>query len=275
MIGYKGFNYKLQGCIDFQFQEGQTYEIEGDLEMCKNGFHFCDMPLNVLDFYPNKYGNKYAIVEALGKVIIDYECAECKKLVTDKIKIVKVITLKELNDLCKNTIFNVKTGNYYFNENGKYHRENDLPAIEYANGTKEWWLNGKLHRENDLPAVEYASGTKHWYQNGELHRDNDLPAIERANGNKEWYQNGKLYRKNDLPAIKYADGSKEWYQNGKLHRDNDLPAIKRADGTKEWYQNGKLHRENYLPAIEYADGRKIWFENGYRYRDNMIHCNIS
>ena len=56
MIGYKGFNYKLQGCNKFQFQEGQTYKIEGNLKMCKNGFHFCDIPLNVLDYY--YYGTK-------------------------------------------------------------------------------------------------------------------------------------------------------------------------------------------------------------------------
>jgi hypothetical protein len=37
--------------------------------------------------------------------------------------------------------------------------------IEYADGSKEWYLNGKCHRE-DGPAVEYADGTKFWYLNG-------------------------------------------------------------------------------------------------------------
>ena len=27
---------------------------------------------------------------------------------------------------------------------GQYHRE-DGPAIEYADGTKEWWINGKQY----------------------------------------------------------------------------------------------------------------------------------
>jgi hypothetical protein len=47
---------------------------------------------------------------------------------------------------------------------GKRHRE-DGPAVEYANGDKEWCLNGKLHR-TDGPAVERAIGTKRWYLNG-------------------------------------------------------------------------------------------------------------
>lgn len=42
----------------------------------------------------------------------------------------------------------------------------DAPAVEYADGSKEWYQNGKLHRE-DGPAVEYANGGKEWYRNGE------------------------------------------------------------------------------------------------------------
>ena len=49
--------------------------------------------------------------------------------------------------------------------NDKLHRE-DGPAIEYASGSKSWYLNGKLHRE-DGPAIEYADGNKSWYLNGE------------------------------------------------------------------------------------------------------------
>jgi len=74
------------------------------------------------------------------------------------------------------------------NHLGQRHRLNG-PAIEYANGNKEWWLNGQPHRE-DGPAVEYANGEKHWYLNGQRHRE-DGPAIEYANGNKEWYLNGQ------------------------------------------------------------------------------------
>ena len=59
-------------------------------------------------------------------------------------------------------------------KNGQYHRE-DGPAIEYADGTKFWFLNGKRHRK-DGPAIEYASGYKAWYINGE-----ELTEDEHAN----------------------------------------------------------------------------------------------
>ena len=109
MIGYKGFNSQLQGYNKFQFEEGKTYEITGTLEMCKNGFHFCDIPLHVLEFYKNINDNKYAIIEALGEIAVDISS---KKLVTNKIKISKVISYEEFIQLCKNAVFNVKTGNY-------------------------------------------------------------------------------------------------------------------------------------------------------------------
>jgi hypothetical protein len=140
-------------------------------------------------------------------------------------------------------------------------------------GNKMWFnANGKLHRDNGLPAREYSDGTKCWYINGKSHRDNDLPAVEYANGSKYWYVNGKQHRGNDLPAVEYAGGNKEWCVNGKLHRDNDLPAIEYADGDKEWYVNDKLHRFGGLPAREYKDGTKVWFIFGkYRTYEQVIN----
>jgi hypothetical protein len=72
----------------------------------------------------------------------------------------------------------------YYNDLNQYHRE-DGPAIEYANGTKWWYLNDQLHRE-DGPAVEWDNGDRSWHLNSQRHRE-DGPAIERANGSKSWY----------------------------------------------------------------------------------------
>ena len=98
----------------------------------------------------------------------------------------------------------IKRRSYIIKENksikykidNKLHRDGDKPAIEYADGRKDWYQNGKF-----------------WCKNGKLHRDNDKPAVEYADGAKFWYQNGKLHRSNDKPAIEYANGTKEWYQN--------------------------------------------------------------
>jgi len=58
----------------------------------------------------------------------------------------------------------------------------------------KWWKNSQrqLHRE-DGPAIEWADGTKHWYINNKPHRE-DGPAYEAASGNKYWFINGKRIR---------------------------------------------------------------------------------
>jgi len=182
---------------------------------------------------------------------------------------------------------NYKGDTFYYSDAEKtiLHRE-DGPAIEYANGRKDWFLNGQrhrcdgpaiedpdgykcwflndyIHRENG-PAVEWSDGHKDWYLNGERHRE-DGPAIECVDGRKEWYRNGKLHR-NDGPAIEYVSGRKEWFINGELHR-NDGPAIEDSDGHKEWYLNSERHREDG-PAVEYVDGRKDWYLYGKRHRED-------
>ena len=79
---------------------------------------------------------------------------------------------------------------------GKLHRDNNLQALEYPDGTKMWFKNGKRHRENDLPAIEYPDETKMWFKNGYLHREGGLPAFEDLIG-KEWWVNGIKWSQED------------------------------------------------------------------------------
>ena len=54
----------------------------------------------------------------------------------------------------------------------RLHREGG-PAIEWADGSKFWYLNGKAHRV-DGPAVEFPNGTKYWGLNGQEHTEEDF-----------------------------------------------------------------------------------------------------
>ena len=37
-----------------------------------------------------------------------------------------------------------------------------------ADDPKYWYQNGEYHRDNDQPAIIYANGEKRWYQNGKF-----------------------------------------------------------------------------------------------------------
>ena len=52
MKAYKAFN-KDMTCRDFKYAEGETYALpEGEeAKLCENGFHACERPVDVLDYY--------------------------------------------------------------------------------------------------------------------------------------------------------------------------------------------------------------------------------
>ena len=103
--------------------------------------------------------------------------------------------------------------NVYYNN--VLHKEFDDYNIEYS----------RLHREGDLPAIIWKDGSKSWCKNGQPHRDGDLPAIIHENESKHWYKNGQLHREGDEPAIIYADGRKYWLKNDKCYINFNLSSL--------------------------------------------------
>lgn len=85
-------------------------------------------------------------------------------------------------------IFDLSKDKYPLNETG-------LICIISKKKNIRYYKNGLLHRDEDLPAIEYANGEKHYYKNGLLHRDGDLPAIERIVWLNKYYLNGFHYIK--------------------------------------------------------------------------------
>lgn len=107
----------------------------------------------------------------------------------------------------------------------------------------KYFSEGLLHRDDDLPAIEHSDGTKEWFFKGERHRGGGKPAIVRADGTKIYYKHNKHHRSGDLPAFEWANGTKEWWVDGIRHRDNGQPALIRHDGIETLYENGVIKRK--------------------------------
>jgi hypothetical protein len=87
-------NDKMQ-CQGFQFELDKEYEEKGEIELCKKGFHACESPLDVLDYYPlvddNGNLNRFFEVEQSGDIKSDSD-----KTVSSHIKIKVEIKLPGL-----------------------------------------------------------------------------------------------------------------------------------------------------------------------------------
>ena len=98
MKGYKGFE-KGMVCRGKQYAENTVFEEENAV-ICESGIHFCENPMDVLDFYPilddNCNFNEFAEVEALDKAHTDDNIKYCTK----KIKIGAKLSISNFIKAC-------------------------------------------------------------------------------------------------------------------------------------------------------------------------------
>ena len=91
MKAYKGFNRDMT-CRGFQFEEGKTYEHQGDVKLCERGFHACEDPMDCLRYY-DPCTSVYHEVEIDG---VSDERKEDTKVVGKKIRIGERMTIKSI-----------------------------------------------------------------------------------------------------------------------------------------------------------------------------------
>ena len=84
---YKGFDKDLK-CRGYQYEEGKEYVHEGEVKACEGGFHACENPFDVFDFYAPSEFHRFCEVDGSGK-----EDEQGKKSSFEKIKIVAEIGL--------------------------------------------------------------------------------------------------------------------------------------------------------------------------------------
>ena len=91
IISYKGFDENMQ-CSGFQYEVGKEYKMGGNIKCCERGFHACESPMEVWDYY-DMLNSRYAEVEQSGK--IDKE-DNSTKVCSSKIKISAELKLADI-----------------------------------------------------------------------------------------------------------------------------------------------------------------------------------
>ena len=90
IAAYKGFDQDLK-CRGFQFEIGKTYKHKGEVSVCNSGFHACENPLAVFEYYPPT--SRFAIVKCAGKISKDIND---KKIACGELTVEAEIWLPEL-----------------------------------------------------------------------------------------------------------------------------------------------------------------------------------
>ena len=94
MKSYKGFDKKLK-CRDFQYEIGKEYEMDGEIKVCNRGFHACESPFDVFDYY-TMIDSRFCEVEQDGNIS---KWDRGTKICSSKIKIKAELKLADMINL--------------------------------------------------------------------------------------------------------------------------------------------------------------------------------
>ena len=117
---YKGFDKDFK-CKDFQYEVGKEYEIEGEIKCCERGFHACESPMEVFDYY-DMLNSRFAEVEQSGQIDKEDD-NKSTKICSSRIKIKAELNLEDiinigiewLKDITSSSKVKADT---YLNDNG-------------------------------------------------------------------------------------------------------------------------------------------------------------
>ncbi len=102
MKGFKGFDKDLK-CRDLQYEVSKEAAVDGDIELCKRGIHFCENPHDIFSYYAPGENNRFAVVEA--EDVSDESNGDDSKRVCKRLTVKAEISVFEICRIAVSTFF--------------------------------------------------------------------------------------------------------------------------------------------------------------------------
>ena len=197
--GYKVFNPDWT-CRDFKYEVGKTYEQQGNLRVCGNGFHFCMKASDCFNYYKFDSNNKVAEIIAHGEVASDGD-----KSCTNKIEIVREIPWQELL-----TIVNEGKDNTGLCNTGN-RNTGDWNTTKYSSGVfcteipkalifdkpsdltlENWWNSDARYLLSQIQTISWVDSSDMTIQEKELHPEHEttggfLKTVHLVEAAEKWW----------------------------------------------------------------------------------------
>ena len=217
MFGYKGFDKNLK-CRGFQYEIGKTFEEDVEPKCCERGLHFCELPLDVLNYYDYSPidGSRFAKVEALGTIDKRED-----KVATNKLRVDSELTFWDLFKLQFKLVFEkVKTSTTKVSTSGDY--AHSSTSGDYAHSSTSGY---KAHSST---SGDYA----HSSTSGDEAISSSLGLKAIAKANKGWI----------IVVDWQQDKNYNWYINEIYHSKvgGKILDTEIKSNTWYWFENGKL-----------------------------------
>jgi hypothetical protein len=83
-----------------EYEVGHTYVLAGKPKICERWFHFCRNPVDVLEHYPRRFGNRFCEVRVWN------HRGDGTKSVCSRLKVIREFSEAEWDELCNEARFN-------------------------------------------------------------------------------------------------------------------------------------------------------------------------
>ena len=258
MIGYKGFDKDFK-CRDFQFEVGKEYEHDGEVKLCKSGFHFCENPQGVFGHYPPGNGSRFAIVEADG---VSDERESDSKRVAKKLKIKSEISVFEMCRIAVEVFFE----NFGFKK--KIEKANDAgdgsalqggygSALQGGNYSALQGGNGSALRGGNYSALQGGYYSALRAGDYSALRGGNYSALQGGDGSALQGGYYSALQGGNYSALQGGNGSALQGGNGSALQGGNYSALQGGNGSALQGGNYSALQGGYYSALRAGDGSAL------------------